>query len=136
MQKILETEFGSFLTLAGIVSNGLDLVQAVEFHKPALVITDIKMQKLDGLTACKILKARFTGIKVLFMTLLEDVKVVEYALSIGCDGYVLKSSPIEEIIEAISTVIKGQTYLCSSIGGVRGQLIVTRLALEALNCQA
>jgi len=108
--KILDDEFD----IVGKVGDGRALVAAAQELKPDVVVTDMTMPLLHGLEACRQLK-RLVGSKVIFLTMHADVAYAKEAFQAGASGYLLKRNAAYELIDAIHTVLQGQTYLTTMV---------------------
>lgn len=104
----------SDIQLVGEAANGVDLIKITEKLLPDIVITDIKMPKLDGIDATKIITKKFPGINIIAFSMFDDDNLIIDMLEAGAKGYLLKSAHKKEIIEAIKTVYKNDTYYCKS----------------------
>lgn len=104
----------SDIQLVGEAANGVDLIKITEKLLPDIVITDIKMPKLDGIEATKIITKKFPGINIITLSMFDDDNLIIDMLEAGAKGYLLKSAHKKEIIEAIKTVYKNDTYYCKS----------------------
>lgn len=96
-------------------SNGIELVEKVKKYRPDIVVTDIRMPEMDGIQACRIIKEKYPTTKVIVFSLLEEENIVLEMLYAGANGYVVKGTDKEEILEAIITVSEGLPYYCSTI---------------------
>jgi len=110
--KILEDEFD----IVGKVEDGRALVAAAQELNPDIIVTDMTMPLLHGLEACRQLK-RLVGSKVIFLTMHADVAYAKEAFQAGASGYLLKRNAASELIDAIHTVIKCQTYVTPLLFG-------------------
>jgi len=110
--KILEKEFD----VVGKVEDGRALVAAAQELNPDIIVTDMTMPLLHGLEACRQLK-RLVGSKVIFLTMHADVAYAKEAFQAGASGYLLKRNAASELIDAIHTVIQGQTYVTPLVFG-------------------
>lgn len=79
--------------------------------RPAVVLLDIRMPEMDGLTLLRELRARFPEIAVIILTMHESESYLNEALALGASGYVLKDQACELIPLAIRTVSHGGTVL-------------------------
>lgn len=104
----------SDIQLVGEAANGMDLIKVTERLQPDIVITDIKMPKLDGIEATKFLTKKFPGINIIALSMFDDDNLIIDMLEAGAKGYLLKSANKKEIIEAIKTVYKNETYYCKN----------------------
>ncbi len=81
-------------------------------HAADLVILDIHLPDISGVEFCKTAKARFPGIKIVAVTTLAQRHIVEQMLDSGADGFILKTSDTEDIVNGVLQVLKtGQLYL-------------------------
>src|SRR5579885_3566390 len=78
-----------------------DGIKKAETEKPDLVLLDIMMPGTDGYDACRVIKQRVAGVKVLMMTALAQMKDVEKALAQGADGYITKPFSIQALKDKI-----------------------------------
>ena len=75
-----------------------------------MVITDIRMPKMDGIEAKKIIKKNHPEIKILAMTMFDQHEAIKQMLDAGATGYLLKNSGIKMLSKAIVTVANGETF--------------------------
>ncbi len=105
----------SELNVVGTAKNGLEAVQLTELHNPDVVIIDLMMPEMDGLTALKLIKQSHPQTKIIALTAVETPSEVMSGLLNGIDGYLLKRVTKEELRLAIGRVMKGQRYLCPDV---------------------
>jgi two-component system nitrate/nitrite response regulator NarL len=103
-------EYDEHINIIGEVNNGEDLVKLVSLKQPKLVITDIRMPKMDGIQATKIIKKEFPHIHILAMTMFDQPDAIKQMLDAGATGYLLKNSGIKMLTKAIVSVAKGETF--------------------------
>ena len=96
-------------------SNGLEAVEKAGRYKPSVILMDIRMPELDGLTATQRILEADDGAKVLILTTFDHDEYVYEALRIGASGFVLKDDPPEQLIGAIRTIAEGDALLSPSI---------------------
>lgn len=96
-------------------SSGRELIKNVAVTKPDLILLDISMPELSGLTVLDMLKNIYPEIKVIMLSMHSSAEYAKFALDKGADGYVSKDCAAEEIITAINSVIEGKQYLSSSV---------------------
>ena len=107
------------------VSDGLELLAALKIDCPDLVIMDLSMPRMRGMEAIKEIKNRYAeAIKILVLTMHDTEEYILAALQAGALGYILKDATPEEFMLAITTVLKGKTYLSPDVSGkvLRGYL--------------
>jgi DNA-binding NarL/FixJ family response regulator len=83
--------------------------------QPDLVLLDVAMPGLDGLSVAAELRRERPELRIIMLTMHDDVTSVEHALSIPVDGFVSKSSAIAELVTAIDTVREGGRYLSGDL---------------------
>jgi len=96
-------------------SNGLEAVDKAGRYKPSVILMDIRMPELDGLSATERILAADVGARVLILTTFDHDEYVYEALRIGASGFVLKDDPPEQLIAAIRTIAEGDALLSPSI---------------------
>lgn len=95
--------------------NGVEAVALTDRLKPHVVLTDLSMPQMDGVTAITRIKAEHQDIHVLVLTTYDSDSDVLPAIEAGAIGYLLKDSPREELFEAIRAAAQGRPLLTSSI---------------------
>ncbi len=106
-----------FLTDAGditVVAEAEDGVQAltlVSAHKPDVVVLDIQMPNLGGIDVTRRLRSEGLTLGILILTAFDDPPYIKASLEAGANGYVLKSSEADELIEAVHAVYEGKQVL-------------------------
>ena len=98
-------------------TNGNDALLLVEKNPHAydIVISDISMEKMNGLELCRILKQSHPEIKVMMFSMYNDVEHVKKALECEVDGYLLKNTRQQEFIKALDTLIDKGSYFTQEI---------------------
>lgn len=97
--------------LVGLANNGQEAIEKVAKLKPHIVIMDINMPVMDGLSATRIITDRYKSTKVLIFSLYDDDESLSNAIEAGAKGYLLKDTPSEEIILAIRSAYQGYFQL-------------------------
>jgi two-component system response regulator NreC len=103
-------EYDPNIKIIGAVNDGEELVKLVALKQPKVVITDIRMPKMDGIEATRIIKNSFPNTRVLAMTMFDQPNAIRQMLDAGATGYVLKNSGIKMLSKAIITVANGETF--------------------------
>lgn len=97
-------------------SNGQEVLDAIRNGiKPDIVVSDINMPVLDGIAMTAALKKEDFQIPVLIMSMLEDNAHFYQAIQAGAKGFLSKSVDSEELFFALSRMVMGERYICSSI---------------------
>ena len=111
------------IELAGEAENGKDLIDQVSKLKPDVVITDIKMPKMDGIEATRILTEKYPHIGVIALSMFDEENLIVDMLEAGAKGYLLKNAAKYEILDAIKTVFNQGTYYCHHTSSKLAQMI-------------
>jgi DNA-binding NarL/FixJ family response regulator len=104
--------------IAGEASDGTEAIQQVKELQPDVVVMDIAMPRMDGLTATRLLLEVNPKLKLLFLTQYENKEYIVPALKLGAAGYILKRAAADELVEAIRKVHQGHKYLDSAVTGL------------------
>ncbi len=88
---------------------------AIKKNKPDLVIMDIGLPKMDGITCTKILRKSFPNIPIMICTVFEDAEKIFNALKAGANGYILKKHTGESLIQSIKDLLSGGSPMSSEI---------------------
>lgn len=105
------------LEVVGQATNGVEGLAAIEEHRPDVVLMDIRMPVLDGLEATEKLAAKYgdRGPRVIILTTFDADDSVLRALAAGANGFLLKDTPPEAIVDAIHKVAAGEPMLSPSV---------------------
>jgi DNA-binding NarL/FixJ family response regulator len=103
------------LEVVGDVENGREALAAVEKLNPDVVLMDVVMPGLNGIEATRQIKRFARGSRVVILSGFVDEDQLLDALRAGASGYLMKSSDISELVLAIQTVHRGNTYYSSAI---------------------
>lgn len=103
-------EYDTNIKIIGTVNDGEELVKLVALKQPKVVITDIRMPKMDGIEATRIIKNSFPHTHVLAMTMFDQPNAIKQMLDAGATGYILKNSGIKMLSKAIVAVANGETF--------------------------
>ena len=95
--------------------NGNELLQLLESVKPDVVMTDISMPGMDGITAIAEIHARFPDVKVLVLSMYDTVDFVKRAVANGACGYLMKDAPPFELEQALRSVMATGSYFSAAV---------------------
>jgi DNA-binding NarL/FixJ family response regulator len=101
--------------IIGTAINGKELLEKVEHNRPDIILLDINMPEMDGIEATKELKKNYPDIKVIMLTMFNDIRFIKELLEIGAKGYILKNISREDLIKAIQTVSSGKPFLDTAV---------------------
>jgi DNA-binding NarL/FixJ family response regulator len=111
LRSMLSPEFD----LVGVVEDGRAMVEAARELRPDVLIADITMPHLNGIEAMVQIKRDHPQIKVVILTMHNDVRYANRALKAGASGYVLKQSACTELVAAIRAALEGETFLTPAL---------------------
>ena len=108
-------EDGSDLKVVGVAGNGREAVAEAQRLHPDIVIMDIAMPELDGVEATRRIVEKCPDTRVLMLSMYLSAEHIHRALQAGAQGYVLKESAGDEVVEAIRALRAGKRYLSHRI---------------------
>lgn len=103
------------LEVVGEAANGEEALQRVAALKPDVVLMDLRMPVLDGVTATRRIHAEHPQSRVIVLTTFDDDEQVFDALRAGAVGYLLKDTPSARLVEAIHASARGEVFLQPSV---------------------
>lgn len=131
LKNLLELD-GDIQVIAEAV-DGEDCLNKLQVVKPDVLLLDINMPKKNGLEVLKSLKSKKSKLKVLVLTVHNEIEYLMKAVDIGVNGYVLKDSESAELKKAIFTVAEGETYIQPSlIPALNAKMIETNKDAEKI----
>lgn len=102
------------ISVPALGSNGEEAISLYERYMPDILLMDIQMKPMDGLTAAEHIRRKHSDAKILFLTTFQDDAYIIHALEVGAKGYILKQD-FEGIIPALHAVASGQSVFGSEI---------------------
>jgi NarL family two-component system response regulator LiaR len=99
------------LKLVGEAGDGEEAIKLCERLQPDVVLMDLLMPKMDGVTAIKAIKTRWPQIQIIALTSFKEKEYVEGALKAGANGYLLKDVSAEELVNSVRRAAAGQPSL-------------------------
>ncbi|MAM27884.1 MAG: DNA-binding response regulator [Flavobacteriaceae bacterium] len=103
------------ITIIGMANDGEALIDIVKKSEPDIVLMDIKMPKMDGVTATKQIEKHYPKTNVIAFSMFDQEDAVTQMIQAGAKGYLLKNSPLEEVLNAIRAVASGETFFDKNI---------------------
>jgi DNA-binding NarL/FixJ family response regulator len=103
------------IELVGEADDGRQAAYRTRLLKPDVVLMDVRMPDLDGISATREVLAAFPDVKVVILTTFEQDDYIFGALSAGASGFLLKRTRPEELIDAIHTIAAGDSLLSPSV---------------------
>jgi DNA-binding NarL/FixJ family response regulator len=117
LREGLKTMISAFdnIEIVGEADDGLDAIRKIRKIQPDIILLDLSMPKMDGISIMKEVKSQFPDIKILVLTIHEVDHYVLEAFDSGADGYCIKNASRKELELAIKSVIDGQRYVSPGI---------------------
>jgi DNA-binding NarL/FixJ family response regulator len=113
LRRFLQTNF----EVIGIAHDGNKMLDLARQYKPDVVVADISMPQLDGIEAARIIRKELRFTKILFLTMHADLSILENAFRAGASGFVTKTGNCGELMRAVHTVARGETYITPMLAG-------------------
>lgn len=101
----------SDMEVVGEATGGAEMEVLLKRKIPDVIVMDINMPEQNGIELTKIVKKEYPDVKVLILTMYKHDEYFMSALKEGADGYLLKDSPSEQVIDAIRTVHRGESII-------------------------
>jgi DNA-binding NarL/FixJ family response regulator len=115
------------ITVAGEAADGDEVPAAADAHAPDVVLMDLRMPRVDGITATRRLRARMSPPEVIVLTTFDSDENILHALRAGASGFLLKDTPPDQIVHAVRQVAAGDPILSPRIT----RRLMDRAAVEA-----
>jgi two-component system NarL family response regulator len=115
IQSILESY--DDVEVVGTLTNGRAVIDQLETLNPDVILMDLNMPDLGGLSATEIILEMRPGTRIVILSMHDSPEYISSALNHGAMGYLLKDVPTDEIKLAIDTVMCGERYLCTGAQG-------------------
>lgn len=107
--KLLEGE--REIEVVGKAYSGQEAIEKAEQLNPDIILMDIRMPDLDGISATKAIKAKNSSIQVIAISVYEDDNLIMEMFRAGAVGYILKDISLENLVNAIKNVYRGTTMI-------------------------
>jgi NarL family two-component system response regulator LiaR len=113
LKSVLDYE--TDIEVVGEAKNGIEAVQEAERTQPDVIIMDLVMPRMDGVSATREIHARFPDTKILILTTFGTSDGIAHALEEGASGAMMKTADDEKIVSAIRRIARGETYISPDI---------------------
>jgi DNA-binding NarL/FixJ family response regulator len=118
--------FEEDFVVAGEASNGEEAILLITQYKPDVLLMDINMPLMSGIEVLKKIKTSDIAVKVLLLTVESDKKTILDAIEIGADGYILKGSSTQELVDGIRRVYNDENYIDKSLVSMLFKKVATK----------
>jgi DNA-binding NarL/FixJ family response regulator len=105
------------IQVVGQAANGAGALETAASARPDVIVLDYSMPGMDAGSTIQALLGRFPHLKVLVLTMHENIHYAVRVLESGAHGYVVKSAAVAELVEAIQTVSAGECYISPKLSG-------------------
>ena len=107
LKTLIEPEF----QVVGTFGDGHALVEGAPELKPQVIVLDVGMPTMNGISAGQRLKQSMPNVKLIYLTMNQDPDLAAEAFRLGAKGYLLKSSAGSELVDALRAVVRGGSYV-------------------------
>jgi two-component system response regulator NreC len=108
-------EYEEDIEVVGEANDGERLLEIVRLKEPNIVLTDIRMPKMDGITATRQIRKEFPHCRVIAFSMFEQEEAIAQMSAAGASGYIMKNSSLKAVLAAVRAVMKGETYFDASL---------------------
>lgn len=119
-------EFDGSIEVVDEASDGEECLDKLVTSKPQVLLLDINMPKKNGIKVLEEIKKNGMDVKVLILTVHNEVEYLIQAVDIGVEGYILKDSESAELKRAINAIVNGENYIQPKLIPVLNQRLVNR----------
>ena len=119
-------EFDGSIEVIAEPNDGDECIEVLQEMKPQILLLDINMPKKNGIEVLEEIKKRNIDVKVLILTVHNEIEYLMKAIEIGVDGYILKDSESSELKKAINLIIGGESYIQPKLIPALNKRLVTR----------
>jgi two-component system response regulator NreC len=103
------------ILVAGEANNGREALRLLELINIDVMLMDIDMPVMNGIDALKEIRRRGKEVKVIILSMHQEAGMIKSLMNLGANGYLLKSSSQEEVIDAIQKVATGKSYFSAEV---------------------
>lgn len=119
-------EFDGMIEVIEEANDGIECLEKLEKSKPDIILLDINMPKKNGIEVLKEIRIKNLPVKVLILTVHNEVEYLLKAVDIGVDGYILKDSESAELKRAIVSIMNGENYIQPNLIPALNSKLVSR----------
>jgi two-component system, NarL family, response regulator NreC len=114
------------MEVVGEAANGREVLESAASLAPDIVVMDISMPEMNGIEATEQLKRASPQIRVIALTVYDDIGYLRQLVKAGASGYVLKRAVVEELVHAVRTCASGGSYFDPTLAGQMLTTFITR----------
>ena len=124
------------MQVVGEADNGREAVKCAMEQSPDVVVMDISMPEMNGVEATKQLRKECPQIKIIALTVYEDIGYLRQLLKAGASGYVIKRAVVEELVHAVRTCAAGGSYIEPALASQVVSTYISRASASGNQSQA
>jgi DNA-binding NarL/FixJ family response regulator len=134
LKIVLETQSDE-IQVIGVAEDGFQVLELVKRNSPDLILMDVRMPRMDGVEATRIITQSGKNIKIIMLTTFDDYEYVREAMKAGAVGYLLKDISTDELIAAVKAAFHGAVLISPTIvaklftSGGKGYITHNKLSL-------
>jgi DNA-binding NarL/FixJ family response regulator len=128
MGLVSATAFETDMAVVAEAEDGRQALELYREHRPDVVIVDLRLPGMDGLELIKLLHQESTDVRILVLSSYGGGDDVSRAIQSGASGYVMKSMPLEQVLEAVRVVHAGGQYIPREIASRMSERIHSELS--------
>lgn len=113
LKLLLEKE--SDIEVIGVAADGREAIEQCEKALPEIVLMDIRMPNMDGIESTKQINQRWPEVRIMMLTTFKDEQSIRLALRAGAEGYLLKSTAVENMAQQVRALMAGGSVLDSEV---------------------
>lgn len=113
---ILEIDPEANIAVVGQANNGREVVEMFAQLQPDVALIDLRMPEMNGVEAIKVIREQFPHARLIVLTTYDSDEDIYRGLQAGAKGYLLKDVPREELLNCISTVHSGRSFIPPEVG--------------------
>jgi DNA-binding NarL/FixJ family response regulator len=113
--------------VVGEAENGLNALRLAKKLEPDVIIMDISMPELNGIEAARQIRTEVPGAKIIVLSMYADKRYVLGMLKAGVCGYLIKDCALKEVVDAITVVTRGVTYLSPAVADTMRKTLLNQL---------
>ena len=119
-------EFDGTISVIAETNNGVECMEQLLSVHPDILLLDINMPVMNGIEVLQEIKKKNISVKVLVLTVHNEVEYLLKAVDIGVDGYIMKDAESAELKNAINCIMQGETYIQPSLVPALNNRLVSR----------
>jgi DNA-binding NarL/FixJ family response regulator len=116
--------------IVGMAATGVEAIAAHRSHRPDVTLMDLRLPDMSGVAALTAIRAEYRAANIIMLTTFEGDVQMQRALAAGARGYILKSTPLEELTAVIREVHRGRKYLPPAVAQQIAEHVVADVLSE------